>query len=330
MTNRLLVLLLHKQLHQSWLIAVSCVAIVLGVAIARQLPIGAFSSYAWLMTGIAMVIFGLIRSKVWVIVVVLVLCGGFLIGVWRGSAANVSSTLYDHLIGKSVVMTGVVNEDTDINQRGQTVLRIRNIAINGHKISGLAWATIKRFDNVRRSDQVRLRGKLSTGFGTFNATMYDAKLMHVQRPKPGDIALEVRDWFGDGVRKAINEPQSSLGLGYLLGQRRGLPPKLDTALKAAGLTHIVVASGYNLTILVRLARHLFERVSKYTALLSSTVMIAAFIGITGLSPSMSRAGLVAGLSLLAWYYGRRFHPLVLLPFTMAITVLIQPSYAWEI
>jgi competence protein ComEC len=49
---------------------------------------------------------------------------------------------------------------------------------------------------------------------------------------------------------------------------------------------------------------------------------------TGLSPSMTRAGLVSGLSLLAWYYGRGFHPFVLLPFAAAITVATQPSYVW--
>jgi competence protein ComEC len=43
---------------------------------------------------------------------------------------------------------------------------------------------------------------------------------------------------------------------------------------------------------------------------------------------MSRAGLVATLSLLAWYYGRKFHPFVLLPFAAAITVAWQPSYVW--
>lgn len=48
-----------------------------------------------------------------------------------------------------------------------------------------------------------------------------------------------------------------------------------------------------------------------------------------MSPSMSRAGLVAGLSLLAWYYGRKFHPLVLLPFAAAITLLVNPSFGWN-
>jgi competence protein ComEC len=58
-------------------------------------------------------------------------------------------------------------------------------------------------------------------------------------------------------------------------------------------------------------------------------MIVAFMAVTGLSPSMSRAGLVASLSLLAWYYGRKFHPMVLLPFAAAITLLINPSFGWN-
>jgi competence protein ComEC len=57
-------------------------------------------------------------------------------------------------------------------------------------------------------------------------------------------------------------------------------------------------------------------------------MVLSFIAVTGMSPSMARAGLVTGLSLLAWYYGRKVHPLVLLPFAAAVTVVIQPSYAW--
>lgn len=166
------------------------------------------------------------------------------------------------------------------------------------------------------------------GFGNFSSAVYRAKLLNVQRPEPGDVARQVRDWFADTVRRAIPDPQAALGIGYLVGQRRALPPELDEALQIAGLTHVVVASGYNLTILVRLARRLFVRVSKYLAAFAASGMIGSFVLITGASPSMSRAGLVAGLSLLAWYYGRKFHPLVLLPFAAAVTVLIDPSFAW--
>lgn len=318
--------LLNKSMHQSWIIAVACGGIVLGVTGAHWISAGLVSSYAWLLTGTTCLLFGLVRTRTWVIPIVIF--GGLLIGGWRGSITTSSNASYDHLLGKAVVVTGVVNDDSDINQHGQTTLRLRDIHTNSHALGGMIWATVPRSDKVRRSDHVTLSGKLTPGFGTFNATMYSAKLKAIHRPVPGDIALNIRDWFGDGVRKIISEPEASLGLGFLVGQRRGLPPQLDSALKAAGLTHIVVASGYNLTILVRLSRRLFEKASKYMALLSSMAMIIGFMSITGLSPSMSRAGLVAGLSLLAWYYGRRFHPLVLLPFAMAITVLIQPSYAW--
>jgi competence protein ComEC len=41
---------------------------------------------------------------------------------------------------------------------------------------------------------------------------------------------------------------------------------------------------------------------------------------------MTRAGLVAGMSLAAWYYGRKFHPVVLLSLAAAITVLMRPAY----
>lgn len=43
---------------------------------------------------------------------------------------------------------------------------------------------------------------------------------------------------------------------------------------------------------------------------------------------MTRAGLVAGLSLWAWYYGRKFHPVTLLAVAASITVLVHPPYVW--
>ncbi|MNL17502.1 Competence protein [compost metagenome] len=181
---------------------------------------------------------------------------------------------------------------------------------------------------MKRGDRVSVEGRLEEGFGVFSAVVYRAEVQRVERPEPGDVARQVRDWFANAVRLAIPDPQASLGIGYLVGQRRALPEDLAAALQIAGLTHVVVASGYNLTILVRLARRLFTKVSKYMSALMASGMIVSFIAITGASPSMTRAGLVAGLSLLAWYYGRKFHPLILLVLVAAVTVLISPSFAW--
>lgn len=225
-------------------------------------------------------------------------------------------------------MSGRVTEDVDSGTDGQLTIRLDNLKLGDQSLHGTLWATTSNTADIKRSDFIKIKGKLNKGFGSFAGVMYQAQLIQIQRPQPGDIALRVRDWFAGAVRLAIPDPEASLGIGFLIGQKRALPPDLIQALKIAGLTHIVVASGYNLTILVRLARRLFEKVSKYLATLSASVMIAGFVAITGLSPSMTRAGLVASLSLAAWYYGRRFHPLVLLPLAATTTVMINPSYLW--
>lgn len=318
--------LLCRPIHVSWLIAVLCVGIVVGVAVSGGAESGMFSSPSWLLCATVVAIIAFSRRQLWVVGLLLV--SGMVFGLWRGTIVRGGETAVTSAIGSSILVEGVVAEDADINNRGQVVLRLRNLVLNEKETGGVIWVTVSKRAEISRSDTVLVEGVLSEGFGNFTASMYSAEVKRVYRSDPGDVALAVRDTFAKGVEHAVNEPQSSLGLGYLVGQRRGLPAELDAALVAAGLTHIVVASGYNLTILVRMARRLFERTSKYLSLFSASAMIAGFVAVTGLSPSMSRAGLVAGLSLLAWYYGRKFHPLVLLPFAMAVTVIIQPSYAW--
>lgn len=91
---------------------------------------------------------------------------------------------------------------------------------------------------------------------------------------------------------------------------------------------MIVASGYNLTILVVFARRLFSKISKFMSAVMGGVMMGGFLLITGFSPSMSRAGLVAGMSLLAWYYGRKIHPVSLLLISASITLIIKPTYIW--
>lgn len=237
--------------------------------------------------------------------------------------------VYKNVIGKTAAISGKIADDPDDDGHGVTKLRIGNVMVGRQTVAGKVWVSTHAKISIKRGDIVTVKGKVSEGFGSFGATMYEASIVSAKRPEPGDVARRVRDWFADKIRLTITEPQASLGLGYLLGQKRALPEDLQQALVVTGLTHVVVASGYNLTILVRLARRLFMRVSKYLATVSASAMILSFIAVTGLSPSMSRAGLVSGLSLAAWYYGRQFHPLVLLPFAAAVTVLIDPTYAWN-
>ncbi len=315
-----------RELHGSWLVAVWCLGVVIGVIAAMSLPYGLFSGIGWLLVGIVLLAPLANVRQAWILLIVVI--SGAFVGLWRGGVGQIGLDQYDNLIGQQVIVHGVISEDPDVDKRGQTVLRVSGISVQGRELPGNVWVVTPKNDVLRRSDAVTVSGKMTEGFGAFAGAMYRAEIVNVERALPGNVAVNVRDWFAERVRAHVPVPEVDLGLGYLLGLRRALPTDLAEALKIAGLTHVIVASGYNLTILVRLSRRLFVRISKYLSMLSSVGMILAFMAVTGLSPSMSRAGLVAGLSLAAWYYGRTVHPFVLLPFSAAITLLINPQFGW--
>ena len=318
---------LRRRLHVSWLIAIFCGSLIVGLILTASFQVSTFSSIVFLLLGLSVSLVGLSWRYVYLIPIVII--GGVIVGIWRGSAHNIDLSDMAILYGRTVTISGRVTEDVDSSADGQLTVRLNDLKYNSQDIHGSLWVTVGDGSaEIKRSDRVAITGKVGKGFGSFAGVIYRANLTKITRQSPGDWALNLRDWFTSGVRRAIPDPASSLGIGYLVGQKRALPLDLIEALKIAGLTHVVVASGYNLTILVRLARRMFEKISKYLAALSASLMIFGFVSITGLSPSMTRAALVASLSLAAWYYGRKFHPLILLPMAAAITVVVNPSYLW--
>jgi competence protein ComEC len=258
----------------------------------------------------------------------LLIIGGILIGNLYGGVAFQDQSKIAPMYGRTIQLTGMVREDITRDAKDGVAIQLHHLSIGGYAAEGSIWVSGTTKSEIVRGDVITVEGQLREGFGTFVGVMYRVSFRHIERPSPGDTGRVVRDAFAEKIRLGLKEPQASLGIGYLTGQKSAIPEDLNDALQIAGLTHIVVASGYNLTILVRLARKLFTKVSKYMSAVAAVFMIICFVAVTGMSPSMTRAGIVSGLSLLAWYYGRSFHPVILLPFVAAITVLIQPSYVW--
>jgi competence protein ComEC len=311
--------------HASWFIGWACLGIIIGTGLCAVLNPHLFADSALALVAASLILLCLVKRLRWMLL--LVFCAGSLFGLWRGSCLKVSLEAYRPYYDRVVVLQGRVSQDVSYGAKGDQRLNLAAVVIDGKYFAGEVWASTARTD-IKRGDAITLKGKLGQGFGNLSATMYRAQIVEIVRPSPGDIARRVRDWFGEGVRKAIPEPQVSLGLGYLLGQQAALPKALEEQIKIVGLTHAVVASGYNLTILVVFSRKLFSKVSKYFATMASAVMVGCFMMVTGLSPSMTRAGFVAILGLMVWYYGRKMHPFILLSFAAAVTAVVNPSYVW--
>lgn len=315
---------LHK-IHISWQIGLLAWGILLGIAVSPQLGHISLGQVLYMMVGVL-----LLPICIWLrwrILGIFVLCSGICFGVARGATELTHMQEYTKFFGRVIQVTGTVSEDVVLAKSEQRV-RLKDIYIHSTSLRGEIWTSVASEYDIVRGDRIVVSGKLVEGFGTFAAVIHRGRIIKILEGQNNDVARVVRDRFTNGVRESVSAPESLLGIGYITGQQSALPEALNENLQVTGLTHIVVASGYNLTILVGFARSLLIRVSKYTATLGASLMIASFMLIAGFSPSMVRAGMVTCLSLFAWYYGRTIHPLILLPFVAALTAIYKPVYVW--
>lgn len=268
------------------------------------------------------------RKKNW-LTLCLVIVFGLLIGLWRGGAVARTLERYDALYGHITALEVVALEDAVYGSNAQLTFDAGNIyatdpveaAVPGRiKLSGFGEYMIYK------GDRVVVQGKLYQTRGGRQGQMSYATIKTVQKDSGWINTLRRR--FAAGVQNALPEPAASFGLGLIIGQRSTIAQEVSTQLATVGLTHLVAVSGYNLTIIVQAARRATKRGSKYQSLLLATVLIFLFLLITGMSASIVRAAIVSMLSLLAWYYGRTFKPVLLIALTAVITALWNPLYVW--
>lgn len=109
-----------------------------------------------------------------------------------------------------------------------------------------------------------------------------------------------------GIYQQILPPeQANLFSGIVLGNL-GLDREFKNKLAAAGLTHVVAASGMNVSILAGMIFLVlsFLRIPKILKVILGLVLIGFYSTMTGFAPPIVRAGLMFSFSLVAGLTGR--------------------------
>lgn len=325
-----------RHIHPSWIFYAVVWGIIVGIIITSFVKQVYFSHWLWLIAGFIFLLFALHFAKG--LMVILAFASGLIFGNYRLHHILTDQQIFTQYVGQTVTVSGRLSEAPDFSD-GQVTLKLHqlelhfsdsNLALTGTLYVRLSGATT----DLLRSDQVVLEGKLSAGFGTFVGTLFRPELISITRDEPGDVFAKLSQWFSAQVHQFIVSPAADLGLGYLIGQKSGLSEALMTALSAVGMTHVVVASGTHLGILVSLTKKLFGKLSKFAGLFSALLLMFGFVMMIGFTPSMTRAALVTSLSLIFGYFGRWFTPLRLLSFVACLTLLIDPTnfnhLAWQL
>lgn len=127
------------------------------------------------------------------------------------------------------------------------------------------------------------------------------------------------------IQHYVTEPHASV----LNGITWGLPLKksllIYDVMKRAGLLHLVVASGTNISILSGTILFFFQRFGKWFSLAILLLTVAIYVYIVGFEAPIIRAAIMSIFSFVSLMFGRRTISIYVLFLTAICMGVISPS-----
>ena len=271
-----------------------------------------------------------VEEKLPVIIAVAVFLFAVGVGLLRYDVSlfNNGDPVLENVIGKQVILRGMVTDEPDIRENNMHL----TIAVNSTK-EGDRWRSVQTktlvimpfFPEFQYGDVVELSGVfkkpenfLNENGREFDYISYLAKdgifyQMFFPRAtlvssgngnKIKETLFAIKRGFLDSLGRIIPEPESSLAGGLIVGAKRSLGSVLLEKFRTVGVIHIVVLSGYNITIVAEAIMRAFSFLPRVLGIGLGVFSVMAFAVMTGASATVVRASLMALLVILAKATGR--------------------------
>lgn len=190
------------------------------------------------------------------------------------------------------------------------------------EILGKILVTTKLYPEYHYGDKLKIAGQLKKPavFEDFDYRQYLAKdeiysviyypSINRLSEKAGPLFYQLIFNFKDKLRKVIEQvllpPQSSILKAVFLGDKWGLSDQLKEKLNISGTRHIVAISGLHMIIMSQILLWLVLGLGLWRgqAFYGVLFFLIVYILMVGAPPSAVRAGIMAGLLLLAQKVGR--------------------------
>ncbi|MAG12765.1 hypothetical protein CL630_03065 [bacterium] len=251
------------------------------------------------------------------------------LGTIRFDIGDILPPLGEH-IDTQIVLEGAVVREPDVRE-GHTKLTVRADAILPdrqilEKVNVLL--VVDKYPEFQYGDVVRVSGILDepenfaqddsdrvfdyVGYLKKDNVFYQMFYPEVEKigVGGGNIFAQklflIKNKLLKSVSLTLPEPHASLVGGVVFGAKQSLGEELLEAFRAVGIIHIVVLSGYNVTIVAEWIGRLASFAPRGIALGLSVFGIVGFALMTGAGATVVRASIMALLVLLARATGRLY------------------------
>lgn len=136
----------------------------------------------------------------------------------------------------------------------------------------------------------------------------------------------VRQILSDFYLENMPYPYSDLLAGIVLGVEKDLDQDFYNQLRETGTLHIIVASGYNLTVSAQKPADLLSYlIGRNLALIFGIIFVWLYVSMVGWQPPVVRAGLMLTSIFLAQLVGRKFYQARSLFFIVWLMLMFKPD-----
>lgn len=132
------------------------------------------------------------------------------------------------------------------------------------------------------------------------------------------------------IAKKMPEPQSSLLIGLILGEKRQFTEMFEQNQRRAGVLHVVAASGYNVSFVILAGNTVFFLINYKKRIILLLILIWLYCVIAGLSASIVRATIMASFVLTAQIFGSKASVHLTLVYGITVFVLVNPYVIYDI
>ena len=252
--------------------------------------------------------------------------------------------------GPDILVVGVVRSEPVFTDRSQRlIISAELVRPSGESIprpaKGDLYAVVPRYPERELGARLSLSGTLTPplALSDFDYPAYLARqgifsymvfptITHLGVSDSGFLSVPIsfaRSRLRDALQRAIPEPQASIAVGVITGDRSQIPEGVQEAFRRSGTMHIIAISGQNIALLTGVVWLFYSASSRrrmtVLAFLCAAGLIVTYTIFTGATPSVVRAAIMGIILLLAPIVHRRYDPIGAIAVTATSMVIVDPD-----